>query len=216
MISKDQFIETVLTFLVDFFKNWCGEYDSVQLARETFIDSDDDVVLEILLAWSGFPARGIVSDFKKIKAFEHKTLDILGACFIINLDQTLNVPDGHLIPCVGGIVEKHDQTHLNRAENAIIIAASWEFCAYRRASQGVAPFNLSVIVFALIVVLEMPHARLELSWDLHVLECFVSWPVTSGKSCDLEINGACFLFLLGMAWSLTKLIVVLCLFVCQR
>ena len=202
----------VLTFLVDFFKDWSGEHDSVKFARKTFIDSDYGIVSEVLLAWSLLPSRWIISDFKKIETFEHQTFDILSASFIINFYQIFDLFDGQLISCGSSVIEKHYQTHLNGAEDTIIITTTGEFGTHCRTSQRIAPFKLSVVIFILIVVLEMPHAWFELSGDLHVLEGLVSWPVTCCKNCNLKINRASFLFLLRRSRSLAKFFIVLCLF----
>jgi hypothetical protein len=45
-----------------------------------------------------------------------------------------------------------------------------------------------VIVLRLIVILEMAHPGLKLSWHLHLLECLISRPVARGQNSNLEVK----------------------------
>ena len=103
--------------------------------------------------------------------------------------------DGQLIALRGCVVEEHDQGHLERAQHVILVTTR-EFGTDRGTYQGITPFQLSLIVLRLIVVMEMAHPRLKLSRQLHLLECLICRPAARGQNGNLEVNIRCLLLFL--------------------
>ena len=177
----------LLTFLVHFLKDWSGEYDPVDLAREGLIDPDDCIVLEMLLGGRLLPSIRIIFHLEQVVPLEHETLNILCAGLIINLHVFFDLFDGQLIALRGCVVIEHDQRHLDRAQHEIVVTAR-ELCSDCSTSQRITPFQQSVIVLLLIIILEMAHPGLKLSRHLHILECLICRPVTRGQNGNLEVN----------------------------
>ena len=177
----------VLTFFVHFLKDWRGEYDPVDFANKSLIDPDDCIVLELLLGGRLLPSSRIIPHLEQVVPLEHETLDILGTGLIINLHEFFDLFDGQLVALQGFVVEKHDQGHLDGAQHEIVVTGR-EFGTDSGTSQGITPFQQPVIVLRLIVILEMAHPGVKLSWHLHLLECLVSRPVARGQNSNLEVK----------------------------
>lgn len=177
----------VLTFFVHFLKDRGREYDPVDFANKRLIDPDNGIVPELLLGGRLLPSGRIIPHLEQVVPLEHETLDIFGAGLIINLQELFDLFDSQLVPLQGFVVEEHDQGHLDGAQHEIVVTAR-EFGTDSGTAQGIAPFEQSVVVLRLIVVLEMAHAGLKLSWHLHLLECLVSRPVARGQNSNLEVK----------------------------
>lgn len=87
----------VLTFFVNFLKDWGGEHDPDDLANEGLIDPDDCIVPELLLSGRLLPSCWIIPHLEQVVSLEHETLDILGAGLIVNLHELFDLFDGKLI-----------------------------------------------------------------------------------------------------------------------
>ena len=185
----------LLTFLVHFLKDWRREYDPVDFANKRLIDPDDGIVPELLLSGCLLSSSRIIPHLEQVVPLEHETLDILGAGLIINFHDFFDLFDSQLVALQGFVVEEHDQGHLDGAQHEIVVTGR-EFGTDSGTAQGITPFQQSVIILRLIVVLEMAHPGLKLSWHLHLLECLVSWPVARGQNSNLEVKiWSLFLFL---------------------
>jgi hypothetical protein len=124
----------VLTFFINFLKDWGGEHDPDDLANEGLIDTYDGIVLEMLLSGRLLTSSRIVPHLEQVVPLEHETLDVLGAGLIINLHEFFDLFDGQLIALRGCVVEEHDQGHLDGAQHEIVVMTR-EFCTDRGTSQ---------------------------------------------------------------------------------
>ena len=213
-ISIIKFINLLkLTFLVDFFDDWCREHNSVKRTWELFINCNHTIISQLEVTHPGchFPASCHIasSDLEKLVVFEHQALQILGNRVIINLHKLFNLFDSESLLIVPAVKE-HYNAHLECADHAIV-CSRWKLSVDSRTAQAVAPVKHPVVVLLLIIITKCLHVDLKLSRHNQLREGFVSGPVTCREDRHLEFEGSQLLLFLDQ-----MLIILFRLFMGER